>query len=480
MEETNQIVSHSLKEIGELIRKKVISPVELVERTFKRMDEIDPHINAFITVDKEQIMQDAKRAEKEINEGNYKGPLHGIPIGLKDMIYTKETRTTMGSEIFDQFIPEEDAFVVQKLKEAGAIITGKQNTHQFAYGPTGDRSFYGPVRNPYDTTKMTGGSSSGSAAAVATGMNFGALGTDTGGSVRIPASFCGIVAMKPTYGRISKNSIFPLSWNLDHVGPMTRTVEDNVLLLNAIQGYDINDPNAIKVDSEDFSQGLKDGIKGIKIGIPRAFFYEHVHPEITENVNKQIETLKELGAIVQDVSIQDIAQYYDAQRTILCSDAYALHKERLEQYPDNWDDEVKERLYTAVDVMGYEYSHALQTRQLIKRRFEETLEEVDVLLTPTVPILPINIDSRHVDIDKYNEEHIRWSILKLTSPTNLTGLPSLSVPSGFSQAGLPIGVQFIGRDFSEAFLYRVGYALEQALKIPTFKQDINMTHKVTR
>lgn len=278
----------------------------------------------------------------------------------------------MGAEIFDQFIPEEDAFVVQKLKEAGAIITGKQNTHQFAYGPTGDRSFYGLVRNPYDTTKMTGGSSSGSAAAVATGMNFGALGTDTGGSVRIPASFCGIVAMKPTYGRISKKSIFPLSWNLDHVGSITRTVEDNVLLLNAIQGYDINGPNAIKVDSEDFSQGLKDGNKGIKIGIPRAFFYEHVHPEITANVNKQIETLKELGAIVRDVSIQDKAQYYDAQRTILCSDAYALHKDRLEQYPDNWDDEVKERLYTAVDVMGCEYSHALQTRQLIKSRFEET------------------------------------------------------------------------------------------------------------
>lgn len=477
MVEKKDLLSYSLLEIASLIREKKVSPVKVTDELLKRIDEVNPHLNAFITVDKEQIRQEAKQAETEINGGKYRGPLHGVPIGIKDMIFTKGTRTTMGSEIYDKFIPEVDAFVVKKLKEAGAIIAGKQNTHQFAYGPTGDCSFYGPVHNPYDTEKMTGGSSSGSAASVATGMSFGALGTDTGGSVRIPASFCGIVAMKPTYGRISKNGSFPLSWNLDHIGPMTRTIEDNIALLHGIQGYDNEDPTAVHKEVEDFSKGLKDGIKGLKIGIPREFYYDHLDPEVEANVNAQIEKLKELGATIKEVIIEDIETYSDAQRAIISSDAYAEHESRLKEYPDNWDAEVKERLYTALDVKGYDYSNALKTRQSLKRKFKETFEEVDVLFTPTVPILPIEIGKRHVEIGKYNEEHIRWSILKLTSPTNLTGFPSLAIPSGFSKAGLPIGVQFIGNDFSEALLYRVGYALEQALEIPTYKENINITHK---
>ncbi|PIC76129.1 Asp-tRNA(Asn)/Glu-tRNA(Gln) amidotransferase GatCAB subunit A [Sporosarcina sp. P19] len=470
MTKNDDILAYGLSEVSELIRKRIISPVELMEKMLDRINSIDSKLNSFIEVlSAEEAMRQAKQAEEEMQAGLYKGPLHGIPIGVKDMIKTKEMKTTMGSEIYKDQFANEDAFVVEKLKEAGAIIIGKQNTHQFAYGPTGDRSYFGAVHNPYDLEKMTGGSSSGSAAAVAACISYGALGTDTGGSVRIPASFCGIVGMKPTYGRVSKRGVYPLSWNLDHVGPLTRSVLDNALLLNVIGIYDNEDILAAYREREDFITGISDGVKNLTIGLPEKFFFDDMNPEVRESVDNAIDTLRQLGVNFIDVELPDMEEITECQRVLLRADAYELHESHLEKYPNQWDDEVKERLLTGVDEKSFLYSRALKVRQKAKNELAEVFKQVDAVLTPTVPILPPKIDGRYVEVDKYNEEHIRWSILKLTAPTNFTGSPSLSIPCGFSKEGMPIGVQLIGKDFDEALLYRIGYALEQSLSIDTAK-----------
>lgn len=472
MKTIKDFVTYDIMKLSKLIKEKEVSPVEVTIQLLDRIEALDSSINSFITVDREDVLAQAKKAEEEIEAGQYKGPLHGIAIGLKDLIYTDNMRTTMGSEIYQNFVPEYNATVVEKLKNAGAIIIGKLNTHQFAYGPTGDRSYFGPVKNPYDTQKMTGGSSSGSAASVSACFCFGSLGTDTGGSVRVPASFCGIVGMKPTYGRISKHGVYPLSWTLDHVGPLTRTVGDNAVLLNSLAGYDPNDPNSVQSETEDFTRFIGKGIEGMKIGVPSTFYFDDMNGEVRQVIDQTIDALRELGAKIIPVSLSNLENFTEAHRDILRSEAYAVHEQNLADYPEQWDVEVKERLLTAHDTKGYEYAQALQTRQLAKDIFNEALEEVDVLFTPTLPIVPPNIDERHVDIEKYAGQHIRWSIIKLTAPTNLNGFPSLSLPCGFSSEGMPIGAQFIGREFDEAKVYQFGHALEQKLSINTAKLTI--------
>jgi aspartyl-tRNA(Asn)/glutamyl-tRNA(Gln) amidotransferase subunit A len=472
MKTIEELLTYDIGKVAKLIEEQKISPVELAKQLLERIEEVDPLINSFITVDKENVLEQAVKAEKEIENGTYRGPLHGIPIGLKDLIYTKNLKTTMGSDIYQNFVPTYNATVVGKLEEAGAIIIGKLNTHQFAYGPTGDRSFYGPVRNPYDLEKMTGGSSSGSAAAVSACLCFGSLGTDTGGSIRVPASFCGVVGMKPTYGLISKHGVYPLSWTLDHIGPLTRTVRDNALLLNALAGADPADPLSVNHESEDYTRDIGKGIEGIKFGLPSSFFFEDMNEEVRTVIDKTIDVLRNMGAIITPVDLPNIQKFSDAHKAILRSEAFAVHEKNLNDYPDKWDDEVKERLYTALETKGYEYAQALQTRQLAKEEFNQILEEVDVILTPTLPILPPKIEERHVNIEKYVGQHIRWSIIKLTAPTNLNGFPSLSIPCGFSNEGMPIGIQLIGKEFDEAILYRVGYSIEAELSIDTARYEI--------
>jgi aspartyl-tRNA(Asn)/glutamyl-tRNA(Gln) amidotransferase subunit A len=470
MKTIKDFVAFDMKTLSKMIEEKEVSPVEVTLQLLDRIEAVDPGINSFITINREDVLAQAQKAEEEIEAGLYKGPLHGIAIGIKDIIYTDKMRTTMGSEIYQDYVPEYNAAVVEKLKKAGAIIIGKLNTHQFAYGPTGDRSHFGPVKNPYDKQKITGGSSSGSAASVSACLCFGSLGTDTGGSVRIPSSFCGIVGMKPTYGRISKQGVFPLSWTLDHVGPLTRTVTDNALLLNSLIGYDSNDPSSVHRETEDFTRYIGKGIEGMTIGLPSNFYFDDMNGEVKQVLDQTIETFRELGARIVPVTLSNLDKFTEAHKHILRSEAYAVHEQHLADYPDQWDDEVKERLLTAHDTKGYEYARALQTRQLAKDEFNRALEQVDVLFTPTLPILPPKINERHVDIEKYAGQHIRWSIIKLTAPTNLNGFPSLSIPCGFSSEGMPIGGQLIGREFDEAVLYQFGYALEQKLSIDTAKR----------
>lgn len=457
--------------LSKSIKRKEISPLEVTRQLLERIDAINSKLNAFITVFHEEALQVARKTEKEIMNGHWKGPLHGIPIGLKDLIFTKNGRTTMGAKIYKDFVPDYDAAVVEKLRKAGAIIIGKLNTHQFAYGPTGDRSHFGEARNPYDLSRITGGSSSGSGAAVSSALCYAALGTDTGGSIRIPSAICGIIGMKPTFGRVSKYGVYPLSWTLDHVGPMTRTVTDNGILLNVLSGYDERDPYSIKTEEEDFTRLIGHSIRGSVIGVPSSYYFENLEPEIETKIREAMEIFRGLGAEIQFVDIPQIKKISLAQQITISSEAYAVHKDTLKNFPEQYDPEVKERLLAGESIKAHEYVEAQQLKNIAKREFLNVLDQVDVILTPTVPILPPKIGQREVVIQG-RSEHVRSALLRLTSPTNFNGFPSISVPCGHSASGLPVGFQLIGRPFDEANLYRFAYAFEQEVSLPTVKYDI--------
>ncbi len=459
MDVTKQL-PHTLADLALSFREKRLSPLEVVGALLERVEAVDRNLGAFITVTAERALEEAARAEEEIVAGRYRGPLHGVPVGLKDLIYTAGVRTTMGSAFFRDFVPDYSATVAVKLQEAGAVLIGKTNTHEFAYGPTGDRSYFGPTRNPHDLSRISGGSSGGSGAAVAADLLYGALGSDTAGSVRIPSALCGVVGMKPTFGRVSKHGVFPLSWTLDHVGPLTRTVEDNALLLNALVGYDPEDPYSANRPAEDFARDLGRGAGGTVIGVPRGHYLEHVEDEVGERVREAVEVFRSLGAAVQEVAIPHLPQTLRAQRYILTADAYAIHEERLKEAPEMFDEEVRERLLEGERLAAHRYADAEQRRLGARIEFEETLGQVDVILAPTVPIVATLLGQRRVEIGGH-EEPVRSAVTRLTGPANLTGFPSLSVPC--SSTGLPVGMQLIGRRFDEAGLYRFGHAYEAAV-----------------
>jgi aspartyl-tRNA(Asn)/glutamyl-tRNA(Gln) amidotransferase subunit A len=448
----------SVVELGAAFRGRRLSPVEVVGTLLERIENVDEKLNAFITVLSEKALEEAARAEKELLAGEYRGPLHGVPIGLKDLIYMKGVRTTMGSAFFEDYVPDHSATVVSKLEEAGAIIIGKTNTHEFAYGPTGDRSYFGPTRNPHDPSRISGGSSGGSGAAVAAGLCYAALGSDTAASVRVPAALCGTVGMKPTFGRVSKNGVFPLAWTLDHVGPLARTVEDNALLLNVLAGYDPQDPHSANRPIEDFAQGLRRPVRGGSVGVPENHYFEHVEGEVEEKVREATEVFRSLGAEVREVEIPNLPESLKAQRVILAAEAYAVHEKRLEGEPEKFGEETRERIRDGEGLKAHRYATAQQvTKRRSLEEFECVLREVDVLLTPTVPVAATQIEQREVEIGDHKEP-VFSALTRLTGPTNLNGLPSLSVPCGFTGSGLPVGLQLVGRSFDEATIYNYAYA----------------------
>lgn len=436
------------------------SPMERVTKTLDTIQKKNPELNAYITVCEEEAVRDAEWLTKEWEAGQLRGPLHGLPVAVKDLVYTKGIRTTMGSGIHTSFVPNEDATIIEKLKDSGAIIIGKTNTHEFAYGPTGDVSHYGPVRNPYDTTKISGGSSSGSAAAVASDMAFAGIGTDTGGSVRIPASACNLVGMKPTFGRISKHNIFPLAYTLDHPGPLTKGVEENALLLNVLAGPDPADRYSLLESPPDFAGELHDGVKGVVIGLPTPYF-RRLDPEVRGAVEQAIRRFEALGAKVVDVDIPAMPKIVSGQLITIQCEAAAVHRSTMDSHRPHYAPEVLTRLDESVKRSGWEYVQVQQDRPLLIESFNEAFQKVDVLLTPTLPILPTDIGQRQAWVDG-KEISIIPALLSLTSPTNFTGNPSLSVPCGFSSGGLPIGMQLIGNHGEESKLYRFGYAFEQS------------------
>lgn len=457
-DESSDFLTWSISKLGRAIKSRQVSPTEVTSATLGAIAEKDRVINSFITVMEEDALSRAKEAEREIANGRYRGPLHGVPLGLKDLLFTEGVRTTSGSEIYEDFVPGHDAQVVKRLKDAGAVIVGKLNMHQFAYGTTGDRSYFGPVRNPHDPSKMAGGSSAGAAAAVAAFLCYGAIGSDTGGSIRIPASCCGIVGMKPTFGRVSKHGAVPLSWTLDHLGPMTRTVKDNAILLNAISGYDARDPYSVKSEEEDLGFEIDESIEGMAVGVPTSFYFDVIEPEVQKVFDERTEYLKRQGACVVPVDLEHMDDLLTAQQVILTAEAHAALEKELHESPERIEEEVRGRIASGILLQANEYLRALRVKHAAIKVFQRALESVDVIMTPTLCALPPDIDQREIDFDGV-KEHPRI-LARLTGPTNTVGFPSVSVSGGSSADGLPVGIQLIGSPFDERLLYKVAHHIE--------------------
>jgi len=440
----------TIAEASALLRRKEISPVDLTTACLDHIEQLNPQLNAFITVLHDSALAQAHAAETEINTGHCRGPLHGIPIGLKDLIDTAGVKTTCGSALFADRVPTEDADIVRRLKSAGAVLIGKQNMQEFAYGGTSTSSYFGPVRNPWDTDRIAGGSSGGSAAAVASGMCFGAIGTDTGGSVREPAAFCGIVGLKPTYGRVSMRGVFPLSLSLDHVGPLCSNVTDTALLLQAIAGYDKLDATTIDWPVDSYTDALKSNTKS-RIGIVRRPFFDDLDNDIASAIDR---ALHEVGKLAADISEIELPPTPSA---VQGPEVYALHAKYFTTSPELYGHWIQERLKQAALVDTIAYVQARQELDRVRRSIADVFSQVDFLITPTTPVPPITIEEAlHMSPDPAGE---LW--LKNTRPFNAYGLPTISIPCGFTRNGLPIGLQISGPHFGEARLLSFAFAYEQ-------------------
>ncbi len=459
----SEICFLTIGQLAPLIQKREVSPVEVTDLLLERIREVDGRTNAFITVMADEALSAARQAEREITQGRYRGPLHGVPIGLKDLYYTRGVRTTAGSKIraWAEFVPGEDATVVERFKEAGAVIIGKLNMHEFAAGATNENPHYGPTRNPWDLERITGGSSGGSGAAVAASLCSAAMGSDTGGSVRIPACLCGIVGLKPTFGRVSCFGVVPLSWSLDHPGPMTRSVEDAALVMNAISGYDPRDPASADVPVPDFTEGLGLGISGMRIGIPRTFFFERIDSEVRDAVGRAIAVLSEMGAIMEEVSLPHIEYSPHLRNTISLAESAVYHGALLKDHAEELTPNVRDRLELGQLILATQYIKVQRARSIIKDDFIQALRGVDVLVTPTTAIPAPRLGQRNVVIEGHEEATLD-SVGRFTRPLNQAGLPACTVPCGFTSEGLPVGLQIAGRAFDEATVLRVAHAYEQA------------------
>ena len=453
--------SLTLAEQRELIKSKEISASDLAAACYRQIDRLNPTLNAFITV--------IPQGEEETPDNRHIALLQGIPIAVKDLYNTKGIRTTGGSKFFADYVPSEDAFVVDKIKKAGAHIIGKTNTHEIALGVTNNNPHFGACRNPWDIAHTPGGSSGGSAVAVATGMALAAIGTDTGGSIRIPASLCGVVGLKPTYGRISLRGILPLSWNLDHAGPITKRVEDAAVMLQVMGGYDPEDPASFKTLPGDFSSHMQDTIRDRKVALAVGTFVEEVtQPEVLASIRKAADVLAEQGAIIEEVNVDYLREGALANALMTQADGAAFHRERLKEHPDWFGADVRQRLETGAGFTSSEYALARRTQAEVRRRCDLLFEEYDVLILPTTPIVAPVLEGENA------VERARL-LTRLTSPFNITGLPALSVPCGFSSEGLPIGLQIASRAWNESGVLRIGYAYQQATEWHKTKPSIVAT-----
>lgn len=472
---SEELASKAIEDLAPLIQAKVISPVEITESVLERVEALNDKVNAYITVDEEKAIASAKQAELEIITGDYRGPLHGIPMALKDILYFKDEVTTVGSKIHQNFKAEYDATVVSKLKEAGVIFTGKLNMHEYAWGATTDNPHYGPCRNPWNLNKIPGGSSGGSGAAVAADMTIASLGTDTGGSIRIPASANGIVGLKPTHGRVSKYGCFPLAWSLDHIGPMVKTVRDAAIVLETIAGYDPNDPTTVNAPVVPYSDYLTEDIRGMVIGINEEYFFHDVDPQVEASVRNAIDILQDMGAEVKTVSIPGLKYVAYAEMMTILAEASAIHHQNLKTRPQDFGEDVRLLLELGELPSGVDYLQAQQLRRRLNHDFNAAFDSVDVLLTPTLPFIPTDIGQ---DRFMLNGRIVNFldHVIRFTAPGNLTGLPSLTIPCGLSQ-GMPVGMQIMGPAFKEETVLQAAYAFEKANPLeakPQFSKEFQI------
>jgi aspartyl-tRNA(Asn)/glutamyl-tRNA(Gln) amidotransferase subunit A len=453
-----ELTKLTLNEASELVHSEKVSPVELTQACLSRIEQLNPKLNAFITVTAESALAQAREAESDIQRGRWKGPLHGIPIALKDLVDTAGVRTTAASGLFKDRIPSHDAEIVRRLKAGGAVLLGKLNMHEFAYGASSVISYFGAVRNPWDSAYSPGGSSGGSAAAVVAELCYGAIGSDTGGSIRMPAAYCGIVGLKPTYGRVSTRGVIPLAWSLDHIGPMTRTAMDAALMLQVIAGYDPEDTSSTDTPVQDYAAGLEAKNSSLRIGTPRVHFYEGLHPEIQAAIETALSVLGKFTSHPHNNI--EIPAPNDAALLILKVEAYAYHLEYVTKTPELYQPETLKRIHAGAEISATEYIDARRQLDQYRRSISKIFEAVDLVVTPTTPVPPFAISELLADLDHLRAKEVLTS--PNTRPFNLLGLPTVSVPCGFTSKGLPIGMQITGPPGGEATVLRLAYAYEQA------------------
>jgi aspartyl-tRNA(Asn)/glutamyl-tRNA(Gln) amidotransferase subunit A len=446
----------TIAEAGRLIKDKALSPVEYTRSLIDRMDGLDDDYNAFLLKTPDIALRQAQVAEAEIAKGDWRGPLHGVPFALKDIIDYKGLPTTCHSKILQDNIAENDATVTERLRAAGAVFLGKLSTHEFAIGGPSFDLPWPPARNPWNRAHFTGGSSSGSGAALAAGMVPAALGSDTGGSVRNPASMCGIVGMKATYGRVSRRGVFPLSYSLDHVGPMTRTVEDNAILLNILAGHDPLDPGSANVATSDYTARLRNGVEGLRIGVIRHFYTKDMvaDSEMADGIEAAAATLATLGADVREATVAPLSDYAAANRVILLPEAYAIHEKWLRERPGDYGELARMRIMGGAFIRAADYVNAVRMRAKLTREFYAAIEDFDVVITASSMEPACEIEDRDANEFTYGRQ--------ARAAFNLTGSPALAIPTGFAQSGLPLSMQIIGKPFEEALIYQVAHAFEQA------------------
>jgi len=450
----------SLTEAAELVRTRKVSPVELVRAVVERAERLNPKLNAFITLMPEEALAAARAAEAEISAGNWRGPLHGIPLSVKDIFPVAGVRNTAGSKIFAGYVAPADCEVVRRLKAAGAVIFGKNHLHEFAYGVTTNNPHFGPARNPWNPEHVPGGSSGGSGAAVAAGIGYGSMGSDTGGSIRIPAALCGVSGLKPTYGRVSRAGVFPLAWSLDHCGPLARTARDLAAILEAIAGFDPADPASADMPAGGYLRALTGNLRGLRLGVPANFFFDELAPEVEGAVRQAVRVLADLGAEVKEVALPFAEYAGAAAAVIITAEAAAFHRQLLAQRASDYGFDVRARLEFGLRVPAAVYLQAQRARRLILSHLLEALQEVDALVMPATPVTAPRLGQARVEING-REYDVRGTLTRFSSPFNLAGFPALVIPCGFDGRGLPIGLQVVGRPFDEATILRIGDAYQQ-------------------
>jgi len=448
-------VLFTIRELSWQIRDRSLSPVELTHHCLVLIEKLNPKLNAFITVTAESALERARLAEREIYRGTYLGPLHGIPIGLKDIIDVAGVRTTAASAQFKDRVPTEDSEVVRRLRCGGAIFLGKQNLHECAYGGSSMVSFFGEVHNPWDITRIAGGSSGGSAASVAAALGYAAVGTDTAGSIRLPAAYCGVVGLKPTFGRVSLRGVVPLSSSLDNAGPITNSVYDAALMLQVLSGQGSADPCADRQVQPSLISAFDELPPNLRVGVPREFFFDDLDPEIAEAVEKAIQVFTALRAKILDLKLE-----VPTDRTLSTAEAYAYHKPFVERAPERYQPATLARIQAGASISADDALRASRDLQANRDGIAKVFDEVDVLLTPTVPIPPPRI----ADLQSHPEDLRAQELIMLrnTRPFNVWGIPTISIPCGFTKDGLPIGLQLAAAPWHGIVLFQAAQAYEQA------------------
>lgn len=448
----------SLETAGDLIRRRELSPVDVTKAVIHNIESQESTLHAFISVAAEPAMEAAHDAERRIAGGDYRGPLHGLPIAIKDNIFTRDLVTTAGSRILADHVPTEDATVVQRLREAGAIVIGKTNLHEFAWGGTTDNPHYGQTRNPWDTSRFPGGSSGGSAVAVAARMCFGALGTDTDGSVRVPSAFNGVVGLRPTSGRVSNHNVVPLAWSMDTVGPIGRSARDCFLMLSVMAGRDAADPSTVRAAVEPPRWG--EGAQGLRIAVDESYCFTELQPDVEAALRSALNVLQDLGASVVPIQLGDMAGNVAAELTVVGSEASTYHGRWLRDRADEYGDDVRLQLELGEMYLATHYIQAQRYRTLLRQSTLAILEQADVILSPSVSFTAIPVGDTRVRINSEREVHAMTAVMRYTGLASLTGLPALSVPCGFARDGLPVGMQLLGKPFAEHTLLQAADAYQ--------------------